>query len=467
MLELHTALHLTFFAFASDDGDIRDRSISRLKTVLHSQEWETHLKFRVIDSIIDLVVGKLGFKEEHDGVEMNFGVSTEIRKEALEFLISDFDSFNPDIQYFAVSSFYRFLKTAPTLENCPENICDSEIRKNKEEWNLGKEVKNIIPSNADPSAVAAGAYGADTKRVTLEERKDWNEEMDTLKEILWEWIEDRLEDLETEFLVQGRLIRLAGEIENFSLQENIELDFLEQTKKWSENEDISIELRKLLASTRDKIKLYGFPATISPKLSEEKYATIIESRLSFIEKHLDAIFHEKLERQKSGFSTGKPKILELAFSIFEESDEGLLKREIFMENITTILKKGLLVNTKDLVTSTEKLPEERFAKIVEEAIERTRSEIELLPLMDMVGEFYASLKSQKQDPRPLFETLMKQMEIADNLFQRRIFLKTLLKGAEIFPTEANLSLNIVSANEYDVITQNHINTVMEKVDETF
>ena len=42
-----------------------------------------------------------------------------------------------------------------------------------------------------------------------------------------------------------------------------------------------------------------------------------------------------------------------------------------------------------------------------------------------------------------------------------------MTGAEIFPTEANLNLNLVSADEYDVVTQNHINSVMEKIQEMY
>jgi len=446
---------LTFFAFASDDGDIRDRSISRLKTVLESQDWEINLKFSVIGSLIDIVTGDLGFQEEHDGVKMNFGLASGIRQDALKFLLDGFDSFETEIQYYAVTGFNSFLRSPPTLDNCPEDICDEDVRKNQEDWNLGKEVKNLIPSNADPSAVEAGAYGAATKRVILEERKDWNEEIDELKETLWEWIEDRLEDLDTDLLVQGRLIRFAGEIENFSLQENVENDFREQTKKWSENEDISINLRQLLVATREKVKLYGYPATKSPKLPEKKYAGILEGPLNFLETHLDSILHEKHERQKSGFATGKPETIELAFAVFDESDEGLLKREIVMENIISILQKGLIVNTNNLNTNVDK------------AVERTRSQTELIPLMNMVRELYPSLKTQKHNPRPLFETLVEKMKNSENLYQRRIFLNTLLAGAKIFPTEASLNLNIVSADEYDVVTQNRINSVMEKVEEEY
>ncbi len=446
---------LTFFAFSSDDGDIRDRSKSRLKNVLESQDWDINLKFTVIDSLIDLVIGELGFKEEHDGKEMNFGVALGIREDALNYLLENFDSLDPKIQYYAVTGFHRFLLSPPTLENCPEDICDEDVRKNQEDWNLGKEVKNIIPANADPSAVESGAYGAETKRVILDEKKDWNEEIDELKEILWNWIEDRLEDLNIDYFVQGRLIRFAGEIESFSLQENIENDFREQTKIWSENEDISIDLRQLLVASREKVKLYGFPAKKSPKPSEAKYAGIVDGPLNFLETHLDSILQEKLERQKSGFATGKPETIELAFSVFEESYEGLLKREIVMESIVSILKKGLIVNTNNLNTSVKK------------AIERTRSETELIPLMNMVSELYPSLKVQKRNPRPLFETLVEKIKIADNLFQRRIFLYTLLTGAKIFPTEASLNLNIVSADEYDVVSQNRIDSVMQKVEEVY
>ena len=101
------------------------------------------------------------------------------------------------------------------------------------------------------------------------------------------------------------------------------------------------------------------------------------------------------------------------------------------------------------------------------AVERTRSQTELIPLMNMVSELYPSLKAQKPNPRPVFEALVEKIKISENLFQRRIFLNTLLAGAKIFPTEASLNLNIISADEYDVVTQNLINSLMEKVEEEY
>ena len=86
---------LTFFTFMSDDGDIRDRSLSRLNTVLDEPEWPEHLKFTIIDSIVDLVTGSLGFQEKHDGMMMVFGVEPDLREDALMYLLNKFEELKP------------------------------------------------------------------------------------------------------------------------------------------------------------------------------------------------------------------------------------------------------------------------------------------------------------------------------------------------------------------------------------
>ena len=443
---------MTFFAFASDDGDIRDRSLSRLETVLESPEWPTYLKFAVIDSTVDLVTGELGFQEKHDGVLMRFGVKSGIREDALKFLLSNFDQLTPELQYHSVSALHRLLLTVPTLENCPENICDEDVRKNQEEWELGREVKNLIPSNADPTAVEAGAYGPATKRVPLDEREDWNEEMDELKEVVWDWMQDPLEDLDIQFLIQGRLIRFAGEIENFSLQEDMAEDFREQISTWAASEDISVDLRQLLAASREKVKLYGFPAKKSPLLSEEKYANILNGPLNFVETHLDAVLHQQLELQKSGFDTEQPVTIEQVFSLYEGTSEDQLKREIVLENVTAALENGLIVDTLNLTTSVVKVTES------------VRSETELVPFLRFVGALFPSMKLQKRSPRSLFETLVEKAVAAENLSLRRLYLNAVLAGAGIFPDEANLRLAF--AGDQDVVTQNMIDSELQKLEET-
>ena len=443
---------MTFFAFASDDGDIRDRSLSRLETVLESPEWPTYLKFAVIDSTVDLVTGELGFQEKHDGVLMRFGVKSGIREDALKFLLSNFDQLTPELQYHSVSALHRLLLTVPTLDNCPENICDEDVRKNQEEWEIGREVKILIPSNADPTAVEAGAYGPATKRVPLDEREDWNEEMDELKEVVWDWMQDPLEDLDIQFLIQGRLIRFAGEIENFSLQEDMAEEFREQISTWAESEDISVDLRQLLAASREKVKLYGFPAKKSPLLSEEKYANILNGPLNFLETHLDSLLHQQLEFQKSGFNSEQPETIEQVFSLYEGTSEDQLKREIVLENVTAALENGLIVDTLNLTTSVVKVTES------------VRSETELVPFLRFVGALFPSMKLQKRSPRSLFEILVEKAVAAENLSQRRLFLNAVLAGAGIFPDEVNL--RIAFAGDQDVVTQNMIDSELQKLEET-
>ena len=443
---------MTFFAFASDDGDIRDRSLSRLEAVLESPEWPTYLKFAVIDSTVDLVTGELGFQEKHDGVMMRFGVKSGIREDALKFLLSNFDQLKPELQYHSVSALHRLLLTVPTLENCPEDICDEDVRKNQEEWDIGREVKNLIPANADPIAVEAGAYGAATKRVPLDEREDWNEEMDELKEVVWDWMQDPLEDLDIHLLIQGRLIRFAGEIENFSLQEDMAEDFREQISTWAESEDISVDLRQLLAASREKVKLYGFPAKKSPLLSEEKYANILNGPLNFLETHLDAVLHQQLEFQKSGFNSEQPETIEQVFSLYEGTSEDQLKREIVLENVTAALENGLIVDTLNLTTSVVKVTES------------VRSETELVPFLRFVGALFPSMKLQKRSPRSLFEFFVEKAVAAENLSQRRLFLNAVLAGAGIFPDEANLRLAF--AGDQDVVTQTMIDSELQKLAET-
>ncbi len=443
---------MTFFAFASDDGDIRDRSLSRLEAVLESPEWPTYLKFAVIDSTVDLVTGELGFQEKHDGVLMRFGVKSGIREDALKFLLSNFDQLTPELQYHSVSALHRLLLTVPTLENCPENICDEDVRKNQEEWDIGREVKNLIPSNADPIAVEAGAYGAATKRVPLDEREDWNEEMDELKEVVWDWMQDPLEDLDVQVLIQGRLTRYAGEIEIFSLQEDMAEDFREQISTWAASEDISVDLRQLLGASREKVKLYGFPAKKSPLLSEEKYANILNGPLNFLETHLDAVLHQQLEFQKSGFNSEQPETIEQVFSLYEGTSEDQLKREIVLENVTAALEKGLIVDTLNLTSSVVKVTES------------VRSETELVPFLRFVGALFPSIKLQKRSPRSLFEILVEKAVAAENLSLRRHYLNAVLAGAGIFPEEANLRLAF--AGDQDIVTQNMIDSELQKLEET-
>ena len=59
---------------------------------------------------------------------------------------------------------------------------------------------------------------------------------------------------------------------------------------------------------------------------------------------------------------------------------------------------------------------------------------------------------------------MEKAIAAENLSQRRLFLNTVLSGAGIFPDEANLRLAF--ADDQDIVTQNMIDSELQKLEET-
>ena len=276
--------------------------------------------------------------------------------------------------------------------------------------------------------------------------------MDELKEVVWDWIQDPLEDLDVQVLIQGRLTRFAGEIEIFSLQEDMAEDFREQISTWAASEDISMDLRQLLGASREKVKLYGFPAKNPPLLAEEKYAGILNGPLNFVETHLDAVLHQQLELHKSGFDPEQPVTIEQVFSLYEGTSEDQLKREIVLEILTAALENGLIVDTLNLTSSVVKVTES------------VRSETELVPFLKFVGVLFPSMKLQKRSPRSLFETLLEKAVAAENLSLRRLYLHAVLAGAGIFPEEANLRLAF--AGDQDIVTQNMIDSELQKLEET-
>ncbi|MCH2300681.1 MAG: hypothetical protein MK437_09005, partial [SAR324 cluster bacterium] len=230
---------LVFLAFASDDGEVNDRSLSRLETLLEDEEeWPLYLQMTTVDSLADLVIGHLGFKEKHDGQWMNFGIRSSDREDALEFLLDSFEDQNEELRHHTVMALGRILRAEPSLETCPYNICDEDVRKNLEEWEQGTEVKNVLPANADPNAVESGAYGPESKMVPIDERQDWQEESDDLKQVVWKALEDWLEDSKVSQLHQSIIVRWAGEVQNFSMLPEMEESFQEIMARWSVNEDI-------------------------------------------------------------------------------------------------------------------------------------------------------------------------------------------------------------------------------------
>ena len=65
----------------------------------------------------------------------------------------------------------------------------------------------------------------------------------------------------------------------------------------------------------------------------------------------------------------------------------------------------------------------------------------------------------------MLEILLEKAEAAETLSERRLYLNAILEGAGVFPEKANLTL--ASASDQDVVTSHQINSVIQKIDETF
>ena len=443
---------LVFLAFSSEDGDVRDRSMARLEDILESEDWPMHMRYSLIDSTFALVSADLGFQEEYDGMMMHFGVEADTREEALEFILDDFENLKPEFQYYMVSSLHNLLLTPVTLENCPFDICDEDVRKDTEAWENGREVKTVIPDNADPVAVKAGAYGPESKIVPIDERTDWNEELDDLKEIVWKWVGDQLEEPELPLAMKGRMIRLAGEIENYSLQEEMLTSFIEVTQEWSEEEDIAADLRQLLAASREKVNLYGYPASKPPVPSQSSFDDMEQRQLDFIETHLDSIFQQQLQRQKRGFRVGSHDPVNIVFASYDETHEAMLKKVILLDIVHQALKRGLQVSTKGLTQKMLSL------------IENTTSENSLRSLLNITSELYASFKKDERQPIDLLAGLAAQAVASESLTRKRLFIQAMLPAFEHFPEDVNLALSEIT--DLDVVTNYQIQNLIKESEAT-
>ena len=437
---------IVFLAFASDDGGVRDRCLSRIETLLSDDDdWPLYLQISTVDSIADLVIGKLGFKEKHDGQWMNFGIRSTQREDALGVLIDSFKEQNSELRYHTVGAFGSILKSEPSLDTCPFNICDEDVRKNLEEWEEGREIKTVLPSNADPAAVESGAYGPETKRVPIDEKQEWHEELDELKQIVWKAQEDWLEDSDVSLLNQSRMVRWAGLVQNFSMLPEMEQSFQETSARWAENEDISSLIRQLFKASLERVTLYGVPASKDPVPSKSAYEEVWLQDAEFLETHLDAFVQQQIIRQKSGLLAGKPRPEELFSSGFDNESETLVKREIMLDVLADAFGRGLVLEQADAL---EKLGA---------SMEKTASLFELAGLVRLTESIFPSIRENNWSPQPLLDALVRGVEASEQLQRKRLFLKAISSGVEEFPEEVNLSLSAVGL---DLITRQKVEWTM-------
>lgn len=456
---------LVFLAFSSDDGDVRARAESRLEAILEDNDWPLHLKMAVLDGIIDLANGSNGFPEEYDDLITNFGVVSSEREDALEFLLGQFEDLAPELQYHAASGLHRFLRQSVSLESCPVNICDIDIRIDVETWEKGKEVQPIVPSNADPNAVAAGAYG-EAEWKPISEKLDWQEELDDLKFLVWEELEDIFKETDdVPLLVRQRLARFIGEIEQFSLNEEMAQSFQDRVDEWIPNESISIEVRDLMRDGRERVSTYGAELDTPAKFSKTQLRELPQRNVGFLEIHLAALLKSQHNRQRSGLRAGPPELSALAFSEFDDSASGLIRHEVIWRTLSEALEAGLVIEDAGVDSKALRMlrqVEDRTQAAEDAELTETHlaARMVLQPLLELIGNLYPSLKQRRQDPAPLLEGLGGSAAQASRIADQRRYLEVLAAGAKTFP-EDTYTVSESLTMEMDLIIRHRLTTAME------
>lgn len=456
---------LVFLAFSSDDGDVRARAKSRLEVILEDDDWPLHLQMAVVDGIIDLANGSNGFPEEYDEIITNFGVVSSEREDALEFLLDQFEDLTPELQYHAASDLHRFLRQPVTLESCPVDLCDIDIRRDVETWEKGREVQPIAPSNADANAVATGAYGKPEWK-PISEKLDWQEELDDLKFLVWKELEDILEETDNvPLLVRQRFARFAGEIEQFSLDEEMAQSFRDRMEDWIPNESISVEVRDLMRDGRERVSTYGAELDTPAKFSNAQLRELPQRNVGFLEIHLAALLKSRHNRQRSGLRAGPPELSALAFSRFDDSATGLIRHEVIWRTLSKALEAGLVIEDSGVDSKalrTLRQVEERIhvSEDAEPMETHLAARMVLQPLLELIGNLYPSLEHRRQNPEPLLEGLGGSAAQASRIADQRRYLEALAAGAKTFP-EDTYTISESLTMEMDLITRHRLTTTMQ------
>ena len=119
---------LVWFTFVSDDGYIQERSLARLKGILTHQEWSEAYKLKTIFEISECVFGRLGTTEEFKNKRYLANAESSERLSAIKFIVDVYPDLSPRLQQDSIGMFSGFLTLEPTIQSCPPEICDPEIK---------------------------------------------------------------------------------------------------------------------------------------------------------------------------------------------------------------------------------------------------------------------------------------------------------------------------------------------------
>ena len=187
---------LVWFTFVSDDGYVKERSLSHLKGVLIHQGWSEAYKLKTLFEVSEFIFGRMGITEEFKGQRYLANSESSERLSAIKFLVEVYPDLSAKLQQDSVLVFSRFLHSKPTIQNCPPEICKSEAR-----------------------------IFAVSQNENMPEVQDWNLVLEQLKWDLWISLDSILDQKQISGKSREALLDLNEEVIKFSLSSQLRNKF--------------------------------------------------------------------------------------------------------------------------------------------------------------------------------------------------------------------------------------------------
>ena len=187
---------LVWFTFVSDDGYVKERSLSHLKGVLNHQEWSEVYKLKTLFEVSEFIFGRMGITEEFKGQRYLANSESSERLSAIKFLVDVYPDLSAKLQLDSVVVFSRFLRSEPTIQNCPPEICKSETK----------------------------AFAV-SQNENMPEVQDWNLVLEQLKWDLWMSLDSILDQKGISGKSREALLDLNEEVINFPLSSQLRNKF--------------------------------------------------------------------------------------------------------------------------------------------------------------------------------------------------------------------------------------------------
>lgn len=460
---------IAFMAFGSEDGDVRERSLTRLEEILSGpswlgealgdEPWPLHLQLAAVNGVIDVATGELGFEQLVDDRPMRFGVETSQRTDAIEFLLDHWEEWEFALQHEAALGLGRILRTLPTLDRCPADVCDESIRKGFEKW--GNMAMDNCPDSVCSESVRGKAEEFLGNDEEPDEKREWLEESEELKEEVWDELQDQLKNNDLPLLVRVEIALLSGETHLFGVRGELQekLDQVVQND-WLTDESIPSDLRQLISVIQERRQLYNYPAEqpLVPEAGE--LVNLAQQTPSFLALHLDALIRQQLNFQQTGQLAGVPNLADLAFADLELTETGMLRHNLSSHLLMQGMLAGFFLEDRSLEARALGTLAQ-LDRLMEEESNPEWTRLALKKQLTLMEQIWPSFAKQGFNASGLLNELVRKAETALDLDLQRSYLRVVLAAYPVYPDAVRPLLEGVTS--LDVLTRHQIDSVLNPI----